>query len=299
MTNISDTWPALPLDAWRPTYDTLHLYTQILGKIRLALAPREPEWNHVTLYVTSRGLTTSPVPYKERTFEIAFDFIMHKLVIAASDGRAKFIDLDPPLSVAAFYRNLMNGLTECGIEVSISDAPQEWFGDAIPFSKDETHASYDRERVETFFRILVNVDTVFRKHRAPFRGRHTPSQLWWGSFDLGYERFSGRPAEPPPGANLLYRVGADAEQINVGFWPGDARFAEPAFFSYAYPKPPGLETATIKPAAAFWSKELGEFVLRYEDVRRSPSPEQAVLDFASSTYAAAATLAHWDPALTP
>jgi hypothetical protein len=295
MTPDSKAWPALPLDAWRPTCDTLHLYAQIPGKIRLKLAPPEPEWNHVPLYVTARGLTTSPMPYGERSFEIAFDFIMHKLVIAASDGAAKFIDLGPR-SVSAFYADVMKGLSECGIEVSISDAPQE-MPNPIPFARDEVHASYDREWVEKFFRALVSVDTVFKAHRAPFRGRHTPSQVWWGSLDLGYERFSGRPAQPPPGANLLYRVGADAEQINVGFWPGDDRFLEPAFFAYAYPKPEGLENAVIRPAAAFWSKELGEFLLRYEDVRRSASPADMVMEFARSTYDAAATLAHWDPAL--
>lgn len=284
-------WPALPLDAWRPTCDTLHLYTQIPGKIRLKLAPPEPQWNHVTLYVTARGLTTSPMPYGERTFEIAFDFIMHKLVIAASDGQTKFIDL-VPRSVSAFYAEVMKGLKECGIEVDIWDQPQE-VPDPIPFAKDEVHAAYDREWVEKFFRVLVGVDTVFRAHRAPFRGRHTPSQFWWGTFDLGYERFSGKPVTPPPGANLLYRVGGDAEMINVGFWPGDARFPEPAFFAYAYPKVDGLETATIKPAAAFWNKEMGEWLLRYEDVRQSPSPRDAILEFASSTYDVAAKLAGW------
>jgi hypothetical protein len=288
-------WPALPLDAWQPTCDTLHLYTQIPGKIRLALAPPEPQWNHVALYVTSRGITTSPMPYRGRAFEIAFDFIMHKLVIAASDGQTKFIDLEPR-SVAAFYAEVMKGLKECGIEVSIWDKPQE-VADLTPFSKDETHAAYDRPWVEKFFRVLVSVDTVLRKHRAPFRGRHTPSQLWWGTFDLGYSRYSGKPVTPPPGANLLYRVGGDAEQVSVGFWPGDARFAEPAFFGYHYPKLDGLEKATVKPAAASWNPAMGEFLLRYEDVRRASSPADTLMDFAQSTYDAAASLAHWDPAL--
>jgi hypothetical protein len=295
MDTAKQEWPALPLDSWRSTCDTLHLWTQILGKIRLGLAPPEPEWNHVTLYVTARGLTTSPMPYGERTFEIAFDFIMHKLVIAVSDSETKFIDL-VPRSVAAFYAEVMKALHDCGIDVQISEAPQE-VPDPIPFTKDEVHASYDREWVEKFFHILVNVDMSFRRHRAPFHGRHTPTQFWWGTFDFGYERFSGRLLTPPPGVGLLRRVGMDAEQINAGFWPGDARFPEPAFFAYAYPKPDGLEAAAIKPAAAFWSKEMGEFVLRYEDVRRSPSPRDAIREFLTSTYDAAATLAHWDPAL--
>jgi len=288
-----DAWPALPLEAWRPTATTLHLYTQIPGKIRLKLAPPEPQWLAVPYYVTSRGMTTSPMPYGDRTFEIAFDFIMDKLVIAASDGQTKFIDLEPR-TVSAFYAEVMKGLAECGIDVEIWDQPQE-VPDPIPFALDEVHASYDREWVEKFFHALVSADSALRAHRAPFRGRHSPVQFWWGTFDLGYERFSGKPITPPPGANLLYRVGGDAELINVGFWPGDARFPDPAFFSYAYPKPDGLESAAIQPKEAFWSKELGEFCLRYEDVRRSASPRDAVLAFASSTYDAAATLAKWNP----
>lgn len=288
-------WPALPLDSWKATCGTLHLWSQIPGKIRLALAPPEPEWNHVTLYVTARGITTSPIPYDTRSFEIAFDFIMHKLVVAVSDGQTKLIDLEPR-SVATFYAEVMKTLRDFGINVRISDMPQE-VPDPIPFAKDEVHASYDRVAVEKFFQILTSIDGVFKAHRAAFRGRHTPTQLWWGTFDYGYERFSGRQLVPPPGVGLLRRVGMDAEQINAGFWPGDSRFPEPAFFSYAYPKPDGLEAVPIKPAAAFWSKDMGEFLLRYEDVRRAPSPHEAIREFLASTYDAAATVANWDPAL--
>jgi len=295
MMTTYDPWPALPFEAWRPTCITLHLYTQIPGKIRLKLAPPEPQWLAVPYYVNSRGITTSPMPYGERTFEIGFDFIMHKLVISASDGQTKFIDLEPR-TVSAFYAEVMKGLNECGIDVEIWDQPQE-VPDPIPFALDEVHESYEREWVERFFHALVSADAALKVHRAPFRGRHSAVQFWWGTFDLGYERFSGKPNTPPPGANLLSRVGGDAELLDVGFWPGDARFPEPAFFSYLYPKLDGLEAATIQPKAAFWSKDMGEWLLRYEDVRRSASPRDAVLAFASSTYDAAAMLAKWDPFL--
>ncbi len=292
MSAQTDEWPAIPLDSWRDTLDTLHLYSQIPGKIRTKLAPPEPEFNHVTLYVAARGLTTSPIPYEGRAFELAFDFIDHRFIIAVNDGNVKFIDLVPPRSVAAFYKDVVAGLHECGIDVSISDLAQE-VPDPIRFSEDEVHKSYDRAAVERFWRALVSIDTAFKAHRAPFRGRHTAVHLWWGSFDLGYERFSGRPAAPPPNAGWLYRKSMDAELINAGFWPGDARFPEPAFFAYAYPKPDGLESAQVQPAQAFWSKELGEFALRYEDVRRSAAPREAVMQFLSSTYEAAAARMGW------
>lgn len=294
MSSSADAWPALPLDVWKDTCDTLHLYTQIPGKIRLALSPPEPEWNHTPLYAGARGLTTSPIPYEDRTFEIAFDFIWHKVIIAVSDGQTKFIDLEPR-SVSAFYADVMNGLRECGIHVKINDKPQE-VPDPIPFPDDHVHASYDRAAVERFWRAMVSIDATFKAHRAPFRGRHTPVQLWWGHFDFAYTRV-GRPVTPPPNAGLLMRVGGDAEQIACGFWPGDEKFPEPAFFAYAFPKPDGLEKAAIKPAAAYWSKDIGEFILRYEDVRKSPSPRDALLEFLSSTYDACAAVLKWDPAL--
>ncbi|HME80868.1 MAG TPA: DUF5996 family protein [Candidatus Eremiobacteraceae bacterium] len=295
MSAQSDQWPAIPLESWRDTLDTLHLYSQVPGKIRTKLAPPEPEFNHVTLYVAGRGLTTGPIPYGGRAFELAFDFVDHRFVIACSDGATSFIDLGQR-SVASFYAAVMAGLRDCGVEVKISELPQE-VPDPIPFSQDDKHASYDRAAVERFWRALVGIDTAFKAHRAPFRGRHSPVQLWWGSFDLGYERFSGRPAAPPPNANFIYRESMDAELINAGFWPGDARFPEPAFFAYAYPKPEGLESASIAPTAAFWSKELGEWALRYEDVRRSPSPHDMIMQFLSSTYDAAASRMRWDPEL--
>jgi hypothetical protein len=290
-----DAWPPLPYEAWKDTLETLHLFMQIPGKVRLALAPPEPEWNHVTLYAGARGLTTSPIPYRDRTFEMTFDFIWQKLVVAVNDGKTAFIDLKPR-SVADFYAAVMTGLRECGIEVAISDLPQE-VPNPIRFHEDTTHASYDAEAVGRFWRALSTIDAVFKRHRAPFRGRHTPVQLWWGSFDHAYERFSGAVAEPPANVNFLMRTSLDACCINAGFWPGDGRFEEPAFYCYVYPKPDGLESAPIRPASAGWNAKLGEFLLRYEDVRQSPSPEAALLEFLESTYSVGAKLAGWDPAL--
>lgn len=267
------------------------MYTQILGKIRLMRAPEEPQWAHVALYVTARGLTTSPMPYEERTFQMDLDLIAHKLLILVNDGQTRSIDLGA--SVAAFYGDVIHALETLRINAPINTDPQE-VPAPIPFEKDTVHATYDPKSVERFFQILSRVDSIMREHRAPFRGRHTPVHFFWGTFDLAYARFSGRPVTPPPGANLLMRVGGDAEEINAGFWPGDARFPEPAFFAYAYPKPDGLERAAVQPAQAFWNKELPEFMLRYEDVRVAASPREALLDFLRSTFQAGVKAAHWD-----
>ncbi len=285
-------WPELPLDAWRKTCDTLHMYSQIVGKIRLALAPPEPEWAHVSLYVTSRGLTTSPMPLADRTFQIDFDFIAHKLDVNVTDGQTRSLNLEPR-SVADFYQALMGTLGELGIDVAIKTMPQE-VPSPIPFPEDRVHTSYDPPYVNRFWQILVRADAIFKEHRAPFRGRHTLVQFFWGTFDLAYARFSGRTAEPPPNANLIMRNSMDAQEICAGFWAGDDRFPEPAFWCYAYPQLEGLERAAISPSASFWSPEMGLFVLRYEDARRSKSPGAAVREFLSSTYDACATLASWD-----
>ena len=284
-------WPALPLDAWRETCDTLHLYAQIVGKIRLALAPGEPEWAHVTLYVTSRGLTTTPMPFGDRTFEIGFDFVEHALVISLSDGRRLSLPLRP-LPVCTFYEQLMEALKSLGIEPRIWPMPVE-ISEPIRFTDDSVHASYDPIFAHRFWQILVLIDSAFKEHRAPFRRRHTPVQFFWGTFDLAYARFSGRPATPPD-QSVIMRNAMDAQEICAGFWPGDQRFPEPALWCYAFPKPPGIEQARIEPAAASWNSALGEFILRYEDVRKARSPRQAVLDFLTSTYRECATLAKWD-----
>jgi hypothetical protein len=291
----SQAWPELPLDAWQTSKDTLQLYTQIAGKIRLALAPPEPQWAHVTLYVTARGLTTSPMPYRDKTIQMDFDLIAHKFVINVSDGASLSIDLRPR-SVADFYNDVFALLEELGILIDINPIPQE-VPNPISFEKDTIHSSYDREYVHRFWQILASVDTVFKQHRAPFKGRHTPVQFFWGGCDLAYTRYCGRPATPPPGSNKLMRLSMDTEELYAGFWPGDARLAEPAFGVYIYPKPDGLETSKISPSAAAWNPALGLFVLRYDDVRKSSAPADMILEFLASTYRGCATIAAWDRSL--
>lgn len=290
-----DAWPSLQLTEWRPTCDTLHMYSQIVGKVRLALSPAEPEWQHVALYVTARGLTTSPIPAGERVFQIDFDFIAHNLEIAVSDGQKRSVALVPPRSVADFYREFMSALSALAIDVKISTMPQE-VPDPIRFTEDRRHA-YDPEYANRFFRILSQVDAVFKEHRAPFRRRHTLVQFFWGSFDLAYARFSGRPATPPSN-DVIMRSAMDAEEICAGFWPGDDRFPEPAFWCYAHPKPPGIEQLVIKPSSASWNSKLGEFIFLYDDMRAQANPHEALLGFLTSTFDGCANLARWDDAKT-
>ena len=290
--NASDPWPEIPYAAWRDTKDTLHMYTQVIGKLRLALSPPEPQWAHVALYVTARGLTTGSVPFEDRVFQVDFDLIDHALSIATSDGGTHRIAL-VPRTVADFYAMVMEALRSLGVDVSISIVPSE-VADPIPFPQDTVHASYDRDSVGRFWRALVQVDKVLRVHRGSFLGRSSQVNFFWGTFDLAYTRYSGRPTEPPPGSGLIYRHSADAEQICAGFWPGDERFPSPAFFSYTYPKPEALEKAEILPRWASWSDEIGEFLLPYDHVRTAPFPATDLLAFFHSTYEAGAALAGWD-----
>ncbi len=288
----SAAWPEIPYETWKDTKDTLHMYTQVIGKLRLALSPPEPQWAHTALYVTARGLTTGPVPFEDRVFQVDFDLIDHALSIAASDGGSHRIAL-VPRTVADFYAMVMGALRSLGIDVDVSIVPSE-VPDPIPFPEDTVHASYDPGSVGRFWRTLVQVDTVLRAHRGSFLGRSSPVNFFWGTFDLAYTRYSGRAAEPPPGSGLIYRRSANAEQICAGFWPGNEQFAHPAFFSYPYPKPEGVERAQILPAAASWSDDIGEFLLPYDDVRTAASPAQDLLAFFMSTYRAGATLAGWN-----
>lgn len=288
--SAGERWPALPLEPWRTTCDTLHMYAQVVGKVRLALSPPEPEWAHVAMYVTPRGLTTGPIPSGERTFQIDFDFIAHRLEIAASDGQTRTIE-QIARPVREFYRLVMEALRAIDIAVHVWPMPVE-VPDPIRFDLDDAHASYDPEAVRRFAEVLVHVDTALREHRAPFRRRHTPVQFFFGSFDLAYARFSGRPATPPS-AGIIMAKAMDAEEICAGFWPGDDRFPEPAFWCYAYPKPLGAEAIAVRPSAAFWSDALGEFLLRYEDVRNAASPRAALRDFLESTFEGYAQLADW------
>ena len=288
-------WPPLPYGDWRATRDTLHMYTQVLGKLRLALSPFEPQWGNVPLYVTARGLTTSPLPVGPRTVDAELDLIDHLVVLRTSDGRVERRPLGAP--VADFYGEVMNALARMEVNVSLSVVPSE-VANPIPFPDDHTHATYEPGQAARFFQVLSMVDVVLKQHRAGFRGRTTPVHFFWGTFDLSLARSSGRPVTPPPGGGVIGRFGGDAEQICVGWWPGDERIQSPAFYAYGYPKPPGIEQAAIEPASAAWSTDAGEFMLPYDAARATTDPRQAILDFARTTYASAAALMGWDSDLT-
>jgi Family of unknown function (DUF5996) len=289
-----EAWPALPLDAWRDTYATLHMWTQIVGKVRLALSPPVNHWWHVALYVTARGLTTSPIPYGTRTFEVSFDFIEHNLLIQTSDGAGKALGLFPR-SVADFYHEFMGALRALDLEVTINPLPQE-VPNPIRCDQDDVHAAYDAEYAHRCWRILVQADRVFKQFRGHFIGKCSPVHFFWGSFDLAVTRFSGRRAPERPGADRVTREAYSHEVISCGFWPGSGPVQEAAFYAYAAPAPPGLERVTIRPELAWYSSDLGEFLLRYDDVRRSDNPDATLLNFLQSTYEAAANLAGWDRA---
>jgi len=290
-------WPPLPLAAWRDTCATLHMWTQIVGKIRLTQTTWTNHSWHVTLYVTASGLTTSPIPYGTRTFEIAFDFVAHELRIRTSDGGHGRVPLEPQ-SVATFYRRLMEVMTALGLPVRIYAKPNE-VADAIPFAQDEVHRAYDAEYANRFWRVLVQADRVLKRFRTRFIGKCSPVHFFWGAPDLAVTRFSGRSAPTHPGGvpNLPDRVVREAyshEVSSLGFWPGGGAIDYPAFYAYAYPEPAGFAAAPVAPPAAFYSTDLREFILAYDAVRTAPSPDEALLAFAQSTYEAAANLAKWD-----
>ena len=290
-------WPELPTAAWRDTYETLHLCTQIVGKIRLARTPWLNHSWHVTLYVTARGLTTSAIPDGMRSFQIDFDFIDHQLRISTSDGASRQFALAGK-SVAGFYAAIMAELAALGIDIAIDEMPNE-LPDPIRFSQDNRHATYDPDAVGRFFQILRNADSVFKQFRTGFIGKASPVHFFWGSFDLAVTRFSGRRAPRHPGGvpHLSDAVAVEAyshEVSSAGFWPGSGAIDYPAFYSYAYPEPAGFRTARLRPAAAFFSEALGEFILPYDAVRTAAAPDQALLDFLQSTYEAAANAAKWD-----
>ncbi len=294
-----NTWPALPLESWSDTYATLHMWTQIVGKIRLIQSPWFNHSWHVPLYVTSAGLTTTPIPYGTRTFQIDFDFIQHQLAIRASDGGIASFELQPQ-SVAAFYRRLMDELAKLEIRVDIHKMPNE-VAEPIRFDLDESHRAYDRERVNRFWRILVQADRVMKEFRARFIGKCSPVHVFWGALDIAVTRFSGRTAPQHPGGvphlpDFVAREAYSHEVSSCGFWPGGGPVPYAAFYAYAYPEPPGFSQASIKPAAAFYSTDLHEFVLPYDAVREAESPDQMLLEFFQSTYEAAADLSRWDRA---
>jgi hypothetical protein len=292
-------WPELPTAAWRETYETLHLWTQIVGKIRLARSPWLNHSWHVALYVTARGLTTSPIPDGARVFQIDLDLIDHILRISTSDGATRQLALAGQ-SVASFYTAIMADLAKLGIRVAIDEMPNE-LPEPIRFSQDNRHASYDPDAVRRFLQILVNADRVFKQFRTAFLGKASPVHFFWGSFDLAVTRFSGRRAPRHPGGvpHLSDEVACEAyshEVSSAGFWPGSGAIDYPAFYSYAYPEPAGFRATQVRPDATFFSEALGEFILPYDAVRQAAQPDQALLEFLQSTYQAAANSAKWDRA---
>jgi hypothetical protein len=292
-----DAWPALPLDGWRDSYATLHLYSQIVGKTRLALAPMENHWWQVALYPTSRGLTTSPMPYGRRVVQVDFDFIDHQLLARTSDGGSASLAL-VSRSVADFYAEYVRLLEGLGVAVKIWPMPVE-LPEVIPFARDREHASYDPDAVNRFWRVLVQSDRVMREFRGRFIGKASPVHFFWGSFDLAATRFSGRVAPPHPGGaphvgDWVMREAYSHELSSAGFWPGGGEVDEPAYYSYAYPEPPGYADALVEPEDAYYNRTLREFVLPYESVRSAPSPEEKLMTFLESSYEAAANLGRWD-----
>lgn len=288
----SSPWPELPLEPWQDTCATLQLWTQIVGKIRLALSPRVNHWWEVPLYVNARGLTTSAIPYGEGIFEIQFDFVDHKLIIQTSSGSSKIFPLKPQ-TVAAFYAQVMSALKSLGIEVKIWTLPCE-LPNPIRFENDTQHASYDPESAHRFWQILILCQNVFQEFRARFIGKDSPVHFFWGSFDLCVTRFSGRRAPERAGADSITREAYSHEVISAGFWPGGGDIKGPAFYAYAAPEPAGFAEQPVQPAAAFYHPQLKEFFLMYDDVRRAASPREALLAFLQTTYDAGANLAHWD-----
>ena len=296
---MTDVWPALPLESWRDTYATLHMWTQIVGKTRLALAPMQNHWWQVALYVTEWGLTTSSIPSGTRTFAVDFDFFEHNLSVKTSDGMARTLPLRPR-SVADFYADYLALLRSLRLEVRIWPVPVE-VENTIRFPDDRTHASYDAESATRLWRLLIQADRVLKRFRGRFLGKASPVHFFWGGFDLATTRFSGRRAPPHPGGipnvgKWVMQEGYSHECSSVGFWPGGGPISEPVFYAYAYPEPDGFRSYPIKPAAGRYSEELREFVLPYEAVRTAASPDEALLDFAQTTYAAAADRGNWDRA---
>jgi hypothetical protein len=295
--SIPESWPALPLDLWADTHATLHMWTQVVGKIRLARAPMLNHWWQTPLYVSTRGLTTSPMPDGRRTFQIDFDFLDHRLDLLTSTGERWRVALYSR-SVADFYGEVMSALRALGIEVRIWTRPVE-IEDPIPFEQDEQHATYEPEHANRFWRMLVQADRVLNEFRSGFVGKCSPVHFFWGSFDMAVTRFSGRRAPPHPGgipslADWVTREAYSRECSSCGFWPGSGPVKEAAFYAYAYPEPDGFKDYPVRPEQAFYSQEMSEFVLLYDDVRTAAEPERMLLDFCQSTYEAAAERGGWD-----
>lgn len=284
-------WPALSYEAWKDTYATLHMWTQVVGKVTVALArPLNHSWG-IALHLTPRGLTTQLLPHDSRAFTIEFDFIEHQLVIRTTDGEQRVLRLEPR-TVADFYRDVMGTLSAMGLAVKVWPVPVE-IPDPIPFEQDTQHHAYDPEYANRFWRILMQVERVFARSRCTFVGKSSPAHFFWGAFDFAVTRFSGRSAPPREGPAFMQEAYSH-EVISHGFWPGSAPILEPSFYAYAVPEPNGLKEARVEPAAAYYHRELGEFILPYEAVRTAPDPDRALTSFIESTYHRAATLAGWD-----
>jgi hypothetical protein len=291
----SSTWPSLDWTDWQDTANTLHMWTQIVGKTRLALSPLQAHWWNVPLYVSARGLNTSAMPYEDEFLEITFDFVSHELKFAMSTGAS----LSTPLraqSVANFYLEFQRSLAALGVSVTIHPTPVE-VPNPIPFAEDTQHASYDPAAAHQFWRILMHADRVFQQFSSRFVGKVSPVHFFWGSFDLAVTRFSGRPAPPRVGADRITREAYSREVISAGFWPGNGGFGKAAFYSYSAPAPKGLEDARIRPSRAGYNTSLSEFIYLYDDLLQESSPDDALMAFLESTYDAGATLAQWDRAL--
>jgi Family of unknown function (DUF5996) len=288
----TELWPVLPVETWRDTFPTLHMWTQIVGKICLALTPTTNHFWNMTFQVSSRGLVTPLLPYQDRAFTITFDFVGHQLLIQSSDGATEMVSLEPR-TVADFYRLVMSALHRMEIDVRIWTMPVE-IPNPIRFEADVTHRSYDPAAANAFWRILVSIKPVFERFRSRFIGKCSPVHFFWGSFDLAVTRFSGRRAPERPGADAMTRESYSHEVISHGFWPGSGAVPEPAFYAYAAPEPAGFKNASVRPAAAFYSADFSEFILPYEAVRKASSPETDLTAFLSSTYDAGADLAQWN-----
>jgi uncharacterized protein DUF5996 len=285
-------WPALQYSAWQPTCDTLHMWTQMVGKTRVELTPLVNHWWNTTLRVSARGLYSPPISFGDVVFDMEFDFVRHRLVMRTNDGREEMIEL-APRSVADFYVQYMSSLRSLGVAVKINTMPVE-FADPIRFEEDTKHASYDKEYAHRFWRVLLNSARVFQEFRSRFIGKCSPVHFFWGSFDLAVTRFSGRRAPLRPEMDHVQQEAYSHEVTSVGFWPGDGRFPEAAFYAYSAPSPEGLGKEPVRPKAAFFDTALGEFLLKYDDVRAAESPDAALMDFCQSTYQVGAKLAKWD-----
>ena len=291
-------WPELPYESWSATRDTLHAHTQVLGKLAVALAPPEPQLQHTALRLTARGWETLPLPAPDGSgaLVVVLDLRTHEAVAEHNDGRERRVALRPDRAVRDVTREVLAAVCELGGPVEIDFTPQEtpW---TTPLDEDTEHALYDAERVSAYFAAATRAAQVLAALRAPYRGRSTPVNAWWGSFDLAVSLFSGRPAEPPS-ADFIMRNAMDSEEVAVGWWPGDGRYGKAVFYAYAHPAPEGFASATLAPGAAHWDATLGEFILDWDDIRRLPDPHQAALDFARSAVLHACAVCNWDPGLS-